>query len=172
MSGVSGVTCNLRFPGQLNSDLRKLAVNLIPFPWLHFFKVGFAPITSHGFQQCRALTVLCNAKNLITKMPQLRTAKRKTRKFMKYDLFLLWAIFWIDEAVVFDVQVLQLQLPVSGNRKVLRCVDVEDCEEEEEEIHEMILFLLYHVRWAIFWIDGAVDFDGQVLQLQLPVSGN
>ncbi|KAL1170192.1 hypothetical protein V6Z11_A05G196700 [Gossypium hirsutum] len=34
---MSGVTCCLRFPGQLNSDLRKLAVNLIPFPRLHFF---------------------------------------------------------------------------------------------------------------------------------------
>ncbi|KAK1384501.1 hypothetical protein POM88_022236 [Heracleum sosnowskyi] len=32
---MSGVTCCLRFPGQLNSDLRKLAVNLIPFPRLH-----------------------------------------------------------------------------------------------------------------------------------------
>eukprot|EP00494_Astrolonche_serrata_P031785 UN32054 len=31
-----GVTCCLRFPGQLNSDLRKLAVNPIPFPRLHF----------------------------------------------------------------------------------------------------------------------------------------
>lgn len=29
---MSGVTCCLRFPGQLNSDLRKLAVNLVPFP--------------------------------------------------------------------------------------------------------------------------------------------
>jgi tubulin beta len=43
---MSGVTCCLRFPGQLNSDLRKLAVNLIPFPRLHFFMVGFAPLTS------------------------------------------------------------------------------------------------------------------------------
>ncbi|XWS28755.1 hypothetical protein CRYUN_Cryun25bG0098400 [Craigia yunnanensis] len=34
---MSGVTCCLRFPGQLNSDLRKLAVNPIPFPRLHFF---------------------------------------------------------------------------------------------------------------------------------------
>ncbi|XP_048500559.2 tubulin beta-1 chain-like [Beta vulgaris subsp. vulgaris] len=52
---VSGVTCCLRFPGQLNSDLRKLAVNLIPFPRLHFFMVGFAPLTSRGSQQYRAL---------------------------------------------------------------------------------------------------------------------
>ncbi|GAM27371.1 hypothetical protein SAMD00019534_105460 [Acytostelium subglobosum LB1] len=43
---MSGVTCCLRFPGQLNSDLRKLAVNLIPFPRLHFFMVSFAPLFS------------------------------------------------------------------------------------------------------------------------------
>ncbi|WZZ27252.1 hypothetical protein YC2023_010653 [Brassica napus] len=54
---MSGVTCCLRFPGQLNSDLRKLAVNLIPFPRLHFFMVGFAPLTSRGSQQYRSFTV-------------------------------------------------------------------------------------------------------------------
>lgn len=42
---MSGVTCSLRFPGQLNADLRKLAVNLIPFPRLHFFVVGYAPLS-------------------------------------------------------------------------------------------------------------------------------
>ena len=40
---MSGVTCCLRFPGQLNADLRKLAVNLIPFPRLHFFMVRYLP---------------------------------------------------------------------------------------------------------------------------------
>jgi hypothetical protein len=33
-AAMSGVTCCLRFPGQLNCDLRKIAVNLIPFPRL------------------------------------------------------------------------------------------------------------------------------------------
>ena len=56
-AAMSGVTCCLRFPGQLNSDLRKLAVNLIPFPRLHFFMIGFAPLTSRGSQVYRALTV-------------------------------------------------------------------------------------------------------------------
>merc|ERR1712165_633577 len=56
-AALSGVTCCLRFPGQLNSDLRKLAVNLVPFPRLHFFMMGFAPLTSRGSQQYRALTV-------------------------------------------------------------------------------------------------------------------
>merc|ERR1711865_115593 len=54
---MSGITTCIRFPGQLNADLRKLAVNLIPFPRLHFFMCGFAPLTSRGSQQYRALTV-------------------------------------------------------------------------------------------------------------------
>lgn len=54
---MSGVTTCLRFPGQLNADLRKLAVNMVPFPRLHFFMPGFAPLTSRGCQEYRALTV-------------------------------------------------------------------------------------------------------------------
>merc|ERR1711964_504513 len=54
---MSGVTTCLRFPGQLNADLRKLAVNMVPFPRLHFFMPGFAPLTSRGSQQYRDLTV-------------------------------------------------------------------------------------------------------------------
>jgi tubulin beta len=56
-TSMSGITCCLRFPGQLNSDLRKLAVNLIPFPRLHFFMTGFAPLTSQDSQQYRQSTV-------------------------------------------------------------------------------------------------------------------
>ena len=54
---MSGVTTCLRFPGQLNSDLRKLAVNMVPFPRLHFFMVGFAPLTSRGSHAFKAITV-------------------------------------------------------------------------------------------------------------------
>jgi tubulin beta len=56
-SVMSGVTCSLRFPGQLNADLRKLAVNLIPFPRLHFFMVGAAPLVSLGDRKYAPLTV-------------------------------------------------------------------------------------------------------------------
>lgn len=54
---MSGVTTSLRFPGQLNSDLRKLCVNLVPFPRLHFFMVGFAPLTAAGSHAFRSLSV-------------------------------------------------------------------------------------------------------------------
>ncbi|GAA5826519.1 hypothetical protein JCM11251_002408 [Rhodosporidiobolus azoricus] len=43
---MSGVTTPLRFPGQLNSDLRKLATNLVPFPRLHFFTTSYAPLVA------------------------------------------------------------------------------------------------------------------------------
>merc|ERR1712134_83259 len=59
------------FPGQLSCDLRKLGVNLVPFPRLHFFFTGFTPLTSRGSQQYRALTVpeltqqMFDAKNMM-----------------------------------------------------------------------------------------------------------
>ena len=61
----AALTCML-----LCADLRKLAVNLIPFPRLHFFMVGFTPLTSRGSQQYRALSVpeltqqMWDAKNM------------------------------------------------------------------------------------------------------------
>jgi len=54
---MSGVTCGLRFPGQLNSDLRKMAVNLIPFPRLHFFITGVAPLSGLAEQNFTNFTV-------------------------------------------------------------------------------------------------------------------
>ena len=55
----------------MNADLRKLAVNMVPFPRLHFFMPGFAPLTSRGSQQYKALTVpqlteqMFDAKNMM-----------------------------------------------------------------------------------------------------------
>ncbi|XP_073966657.1 tubulin beta-1 chain-like [Choristoneura fumiferana] len=54
---MSGVTTCLRFPGQLNADLRKLAVNMVPFPRLHFFMPGFAPLTAKNSFNYRAQNV-------------------------------------------------------------------------------------------------------------------
>merc|ERR1712087_909530 len=51
--------------------LRKLAVNLIPFPRLHFFMIGFSPLTARSSQTCRALSVaelttqMFDAKNMM-----------------------------------------------------------------------------------------------------------
>merc|ERR1711939_774563 len=68
---MSGVTTSLRFPGQLNSDLRKLCTNMVPFPRLHFFMVGYAPLTAPGSKNFRAVSVpeltqqMFDAKNMM-----------------------------------------------------------------------------------------------------------
>ena len=54
---MSGVTTSLRFPGQLNADLRKLAVNMVPFPRLHFFMPGLAPLVSRRDAEYQRLSV-------------------------------------------------------------------------------------------------------------------
>jgi len=69
---MSGVTTCLRFPGQLNADLRKLSTNLVPFPRLHFFMPGYAPLTSRASAQYRSLTLpeitsqMFDPKNMMT----------------------------------------------------------------------------------------------------------
>ncbi|TVU14212.1 hypothetical protein EJB05_37664, partial [Eragrostis curvula] len=69
---MSGVTCSLRFPGQLKSDLRKLAVNLVPFPRLHFFMVGFAPLTSRQSLDYHTLTGKMSTKEVEEQMVNAR----------------------------------------------------------------------------------------------------
>jgi len=69
---MSGVTTCLRFPGQLNADLRKLAVNMVPFPRLHFFMPGFAPLSSSSQKKFDAISVpeltqqIFDSKNMMT----------------------------------------------------------------------------------------------------------
>ncbi|KAL1925331.1 beta-tubulin family protein [Calcarisporiella thermophila] len=68
---MSGATTCFRFPGQLNADLRKIAVNLVPFPRLHFFMVGFSPLTAPHQEQYRNISVpeliqqMFDAKNMM-----------------------------------------------------------------------------------------------------------
>lgn len=54
---MSGLTTSLRFPGQLNADLRKLSVNMVPFPRLHFFITGNAPLSSRMGAEFTAVNV-------------------------------------------------------------------------------------------------------------------
>ncbi|KAF5398671.1 Tubulin beta chain [Paragonimus heterotremus] len=70
---MSGVTTSLRFPGQLNADLRKLAVNMVPFPRLHFFTSSFAPLSSREGRQFQVQSVseltqqMFDSKNMMAK---------------------------------------------------------------------------------------------------------
>jgi len=54
---MSGITASLRFSGKLNGDLRKMGVNLVPFPRLHFFLLAQAPLFAPGQGDKVRLTV-------------------------------------------------------------------------------------------------------------------
>ncbi|KAJ3995069.1 beta-tubulin 2 [Lentinula boryana] len=68
---MCGVSTSLRFPGQLNGDLRKLGMNLIPFPRLHFLMPSYAPFYSSASQSYQGLSIpeltqaLFDRKNLL-----------------------------------------------------------------------------------------------------------
>ncbi|KAH8977478.1 beta-tubulin 2 [Lactarius hatsudake] len=68
---MCGVSTSLRFPGQLNGDLRKLSLNLIPFPRLHFLAPSYAPFYDPKAQSFHRISVpdltsaLFDRKNLL-----------------------------------------------------------------------------------------------------------
>lgn len=53
---MAGITTCFRYPGQLNTDLRKLMTNMVPYPRLHFFIPGFAPLTPRLSEAYRKIT--------------------------------------------------------------------------------------------------------------------
>lgn len=55
-TAMGGITASFRFPGLLNSNYRKMAVNLVPHPRLHFLTVSHAPLSP--LQSCTVPTVV------------------------------------------------------------------------------------------------------------------
>ena len=96
---MSGVTTSLRFPGQLNADLRKLAVNMVPFPRLHFFMPGFAPLTARGSQQYRALTVPELTQQMFDAKNMMAACDPRHGRWVSYNLLFIFLILNIQ---VFD----------------------------------------------------------------------
>jgi tubulin beta len=148
---MSGVTCSLCFPGQLNSDLRKLAVNIVPFPRLHLFMVGFTPLTSRGSQQYRVLTVpeftqhMFDVKNMMCaadprhgRYLTVAVMFRDRMSTKKVDEQLLnvqnknssYFVEWIPnniKAFVYDIPPKGLKMTVNfvGNSTVIQEIDVQ-----------------------------------------------
>jgi len=54
---MTGISTTFRFPGQLNGDMRKMSLNLIPFPRMHFLSPSVAPLVSFGSQAYQSLSV-------------------------------------------------------------------------------------------------------------------
>eukprot|EP00485_Elphidium_margaritaceum_P008443 CAMPEP_0202695876 /NCGR_PEP_ID=MMETSP1385-20130828/9330_1 /ASSEMBLY_ACC=CAM_ASM_000861 /TAXON_ID=933848 /ORGANISM="Elphidium margaritaceum" /LENGTH=500 /DNA_ID=CAMNT_0049351955 /DNA_START=46 /DNA_END=1548 /DNA_ORIENTATION=- len=79
---MSGVTSSLRFPGTLNGDLRKMGVNLVPFPRLHFFTVSTAPLFSQNAAQANEHYTNLSVKEILD---QLWTGNNFLAKINKND---------------------------------------------------------------------------------------
>lgn len=91
---MSGVSTSLRFPGQLNSDLRKLAVNMVPFPRLHFFMVGFAPLTSRGAHSFRAVSVPELTQQMYDPKNMMAASDFRNGRYLTCS-----AILWVPPAI-------------------------------------------------------------------------
>eukprot|EP01083_Nonionella_stella_P045988 123176_1 len=73
---MSGTTASLRFSGELNRDMRRMGVNLVPFPRLHFFSSAAAPLFSIGQGQ--------NVKVTVEELTQQMWSSRNCLANMKY----------------------------------------------------------------------------------------
>ena len=113
---MSGVTTCLRFPGQLNSDLRKLAVNMVPFPRLHFFMIGYAPLTAPGAKNFRATTVSELTQQMFESRNMMSAADPK------FGRYLTVASIWRGQVSMRDVDdsMFQIQQKVRFAARVPR----------------------------------------------------
>jgi tubulin beta len=78
---MSGITCSFRFPSQINSDLRKLSVNLIPFPRMKFLMIGYAPLSARSSFPYRPLTVSKLTKQMFDGRNMMCASDPKNGKF-------------------------------------------------------------------------------------------
>ncbi|BGP40795.1 Tubulin beta chain (Beta tubulin) [Rhodotorula kratochvilovae] len=79
---MSGITTPLRFPGQLNSDLRKLATNLIPFPRLHFLTTSYAPLVAPSANAYAKLSVPELTQQLLDPRSAMAASDIRSGKFL------------------------------------------------------------------------------------------
>ena len=80
------------------SDLRKLATNLVPFPRLHFFTPGIAPLSSRRSEVYRNLSVnelttqVFDAKNMMTACNPAKGKYLTAAVVYRYTIS-----FWVQE---------------------------------------------------------------------------
>jgi tubulin beta len=83
---MAGVTASLRFPGKLNGDLRKLGVNLVPFPRLHFFLIAHSPLLSPNESGHVKLTIQEVTSQMWSSRNFLANVKAEDGKYLSASL--------------------------------------------------------------------------------------
>lgn len=80
---MAGVTTCFRYPGQLNTDLRKLMTNMCPYPRLKFFIPGYAPLHSRcNNKEFTNITVKGLVKQLFDPSYQMAAYDTKFGKYL------------------------------------------------------------------------------------------
>ncbi len=116
-SCMSGATCSLRFPELLNSDLRKISLNLIPYSHLKFLNITYAPSISPGTTHCHHYT----ANELISillrnkKEKLLRAAVNFNGYFIQSDVYQNMHIInsHFDSMIKYSI----CRIPIQGHSK-------------------------------------------------------
>ncbi|GAA5876449.1 hypothetical protein JCM16303_003538 [Sporobolomyces ruberrimus] len=85
---ISGISTPFRFSGLLNSDLRKLGTNLIPFPRLHFFTTSYAPLVPPGGRTFDRSNVSDLISELFDPKNQMAAADIRSGKFLAVACYL------------------------------------------------------------------------------------
>lgn len=81
-SAITNTTASLRFPGQLNTSLRSMALNLVPFPRMHFFVSSIAPTQGPANKQYCQLTVPELTKQIFDAENMLCSADPRHGRYM------------------------------------------------------------------------------------------
>ncbi|KAF7412134.1 hypothetical protein HZH66_001030 [Vespula vulgaris] len=79
---MAGITTCFRFPGQLNTDLRKLLVNMVPYPKLHFFVPGYVPLMSKRLAPYKILSVPELTKQMFDEKTMFARCNPKNGRFL------------------------------------------------------------------------------------------
>ncbi|CAG9320538.1 unnamed protein product [Blepharisma stoltei] len=80
--GLTGATSSLRFPGQINSDVRRLTENLIPFPRIKYLMTGLSPITQRDYYQFRPPTIVELSEQMFDPKTMLCDADIRSGRFL------------------------------------------------------------------------------------------
>ncbi|KAF8521220.1 beta-tubulin 2 [Hysterangium stoloniferum] len=79
---ICGVSTSLRFPGQLNGNLRKLSMNLVPFPRLHFLVPSSTPFYAESSKSFQGNNVAELTSSLFEKKHALVAVEPRFGKYL------------------------------------------------------------------------------------------
>jgi len=175
---MAGVSTSLRFPGQLNGDLRKLAMNLVPFPRLHFLAPSYAPIVAPGSRAFQSQSIpeltqsMFDRKNLLVALnPQhgryltaatIYRGKVSSREVESaiHDLKIKNSNYFV-EYIPDNISITLCSVPPAGQRQAATCLGNTTAISEVIERTQVQFAAMYKRRAFMYWFtqEGMDDME-------------